>query len=109
MSDFLDKLKVLNENKDDIIKEVRGISTQGVSKNQAQNLRAYAVQTESIDELLLYIDYQCVRDWNLKPAWMKLAELIKKYKSKEIEVIRYMLGIFARWVMIEKSKKGERP
>jgi hypothetical protein len=37
---------------------------------------------------------------------MKLVELIKKYKSKDIEVIRYMLGIFARWVMIE-SKRGE--
>jgi hypothetical protein len=106
MSDIINKLKVLNENKDDIIKQVRGISTQGVSKNQAQNLRAYAVQTESIDELLLYIDYQCVRDRNLKAAGMKLAELIKKYQSKEIEVIRYMLGIFARWVMIE-SKRGE--
>jgi len=106
MSDFLNKLKVLNENKDEIIKEVRGISPQGVSKTQAQNLREYASRTESIDELLLYIDYQCVRDRNLKAAGMKLAELIKKHKSKEIEVIRYMLGIFARWVMIE-SRRGE--
>ena len=83
----------------------------GVSKTQAQNLREYAARTESIDELLLYIDYQCVRDRNLKAAGMKLAELIKKHKSKEIEVIRYMLGIFARWAMIE-SKRGndhERP
>lgn len=106
MNDFLDKLNILNQHKNEIIKEVREISTLGVTKTQAQNLREYAARTSSIDELLLYIDYQCVRDRNLKPAGVKLTELIKKHKSKEIEVIRYMLGIFARWVMIE-SKRGE--
>ncbi len=105
MSDFLDKLNVLNENKDKIIQEVRKISTVGVTKNQAQNLRESAVRTESIDELLLYIEYQCVRDRNLKQAGAQLAELIKRHKEKGIEVIRFMLGTFARWVMIE-SKRG---
>jgi hypothetical protein len=108
MSDLLDKLKVLNDNKDEIIKEVRGISTEGFTKNQAQNLRENAAQTESIEEILLYIDYQCARERKLKPAGTRLSELIKRHKDKGIDVIRYMLGIFARWVMIE-SKRGEQP
>lgn len=106
MSDFLDKLNVLNENKDKIIQEVRKISTVGVSKTQAQNLRENAARTESIEELLLYIEYQCVRDRNMKQAATQLAELIKRHKEKGIEFIRFMLGIFARWVMVE-SKRGE--
>jgi len=106
MSDFLNQLNVLNQNKDQIIKAVREINTQGVSKSQAQNLREYAAHTESIDELLLYIDYQCVRDKNLKAAGTRLTELIKNHRDKGIGAIRFMLGIFTRWVMIE-SKKGE--
>jgi hypothetical protein len=106
MSDFLEELKTLNNNKDAIIGKVRQIGTLGVSKTQAQNLREYAAQTESIDEILLYLDYQCARDRNLKPAGEKLAGLIKNYKDKGIEVIRYLLGTFARWVIIE-SKRGE--
>lgn len=106
MSDFIDNLNLLNENKDKIIEEVKGISTAGVSKTQAQNLREYAARTESIDELLLYIDYQCVRDRNLKTAGTRLVELIKLYKDKGIDVIRYMLGIFARWVII-RSRSGD--
>lgn len=106
MSNLIDNLNNLDRNKDRIIEEVKGISTVGVSKTQAQNLREYAARTESIDELLLYIDYQCVRDRNLKPAGNRLAELIKHHKDKGIGVIRYMLGIFARWVIIQ-AKSGE--
>lgn len=111
MSDFLAQLKVLNENKDKIIEEVRRISTLGVTKTQAQNLREYAAQTESIDEILLYIDYQCAREKKenrrrFTKLMGELKALIITYKKKGIEVIRYMLGIFARWVMIE-SKKGD--
>lgn len=110
MSDFIAQLKVLNENKDKIIEEVRGISTLGVTKTQAQNLRENAARTESIDEILLYIDYQCVRDRNLKAAGTRLSELIRSYKDRDkdkaIVLVRYMLGIFARWVMIE-SKRGD--
>jgi len=110
MSDFLAQLKVLNESKDKIIEEVRGISTLGVTKTQAQNLRENAARTESIDEILLYIDYQCVRDRNLKAAGTRLSELIRCYKDRDkdnaIVLVRYMLGIFARWVMIE-SRRGD--
>jgi hypothetical protein len=107
MSEFLEKLEILNQHKDAIIAEVKQISTTGVSKTQAQNLREYSVQTQSIDEILLYLDYQCARDRNLKPAGEKLMDIIKKYKAKGIYVIRYLLGTFARWVLIE-IKRGER-
>jgi hypothetical protein len=106
MSDFIEKLEILNKNKDTIIEKVRQISTAGVSKTQAQNLREYSAQTQSIDEILLYLDYQCSRDRNLKPAGEKIAGLIKTHKDKGIDVIRYLLGTFARWVIIE-SKRGE--
>lgn len=112
MSDFIEKLEVLNQNKSDIIKAVREITTVGVSKTQAQNLREYSVQTQSIAEILLYIDYQMVRDRKLQDAGKKLSSLIEQYKNKIreedklIELTRYMLGTFARWVMIE-SKRGE--
>lgn len=112
MSDFIEKLEVLNQNKSQIIKDVREISTVGVSKTQAQNLREYSVQTQSIAEILLYLDYQMVRDRKLQDAGKKLSSLIEQYKNKikkeeiRIYVIRYMLGTFARWVMIE-SKQGE--
>jgi hypothetical protein len=106
MSEFLEKLEILDQHKNAIIAEVKQISTTGVSKTQAQNLREYSVQTQSIDEILLYLDYQCARDSNLKPAGEKLMDMIKKYKTKGIHIIRYLLGMFARWVMIE-SKRGE--
>lgn len=106
MSDLIEKLNILNQNKNAIIAEVKQISTAGVSKTQAQNLREYASQTVSIDEILLYIEYQCARDRNLKMAGEKLMDMIKKHKSKGIEIIRYLLGTFARWVLIE-SKRGE--
>jgi hypothetical protein len=106
MSEFLEKLEILNQHKDTIIAEVKQISTTGVSKTQAQNLREYSVQTQSIDEILLYLDYQCARDRNLKPAGEKIMDMIKKHKAKGIHVIRYLLGTFARWVLIE-SKRGE--
>ncbi len=107
MSEFLEKLEILNPHKDAIIAEVKQISTTGVSKTQAQNLREYSVQTQSIDEILLYLDYQCARDKKLEPAGEKLKDMIKKYKAKGIYVIRYLLGTFARWVLIE-NKRGER-
>lgn len=126
MSDYLAKLQILNDNKDKIIADVRKINIKGdsqpkgntwgnhsskskdkgVSKTQAQNLREYATRTESIDELLLYIQYQCVREKELKEPFEELSKLITANKDKGIEVIRYMLGIFARWVMIE-SKRSE--
>jgi len=105
MSDFISSLKVLNANKDNIIQDVRKISTQGVTKTQAQNLRENAARTDSIDEILLYIDYQCVRYRNLKSAGAQLSKLIKNYKERDkehaLELVRYLLGTFARWVMIE--------
>jgi hypothetical protein len=106
MSDFIEKLETLNKNKDTIIHEVKKIPTVGVSKTQAQNLREYAAQTQSIEEILLYIDYQCARYRNLKSAGLRLMDLIKRYKVHGIAVIRYILGTFARWVIIE-SKSGE--
>jgi len=109
MSDFISELNILNANKDKIIREVRAISTQGVTKTQAQNLRENAARTESIDEILLYIDYQCVRERNLKAAGSRLSELIKSYRDSEknnaLVLVRYMLGIFARWVMIESKRE----
>jgi len=107
MSDFIKKLETLNKEKETIIGSVRQINTGGVSKTQAQNLREYARQIESIDEIQLYLDYQCARDNKLQPAGEKLAVLIKNYKDKGIDVIRYLLGTFARWVLIE-SKKNEK-
>ena len=112
MSNFIKKLEVLNQNKEQINRAIREIPTVGVSKTQAQNLREYSVQTQSIDDILLYIDYQMVRDRKLQDAGKKLMGLIEKYREKIkdneilIDMIRYMLGTFARWVMIE-SKKGE--
>jgi len=106
MSNFIENLKNLNQNKDIIIKKIREIDTTGVSKNQAQNLREYSTQTQSIDEILLYIDYQSVRDRKLTNAVEKLKVLINDHKDKGIDVIRYLLGTFARWVIIE-SKRGE--
>jgi len=32
---------------------------------------------------------------------------MEKYKNQGIEVIRYMLGIFARHVMIQSKERGE--
>ena len=107
MSDFIKKLETLNKEKKDIIGSVRQINTSGVSKTQAQNLREYARQIESIDEILLYLDYQCARDNKLKPAGEKLVVLIKNYKGKGIDVIRYLLGTFARWVLIQSKKNGK--
>lgn len=106
MSDFIEKLETLNKDKEKIIKEVRAINTAGISKTQAQNLREYSTRTQSIDEILLYIDYQCVRDRKLQDAGKRLTNLIEQYKGQGIEVIRYLLGTFARWVIIE-SKRGE--
>ena len=105
MSDFIEKLEILNKNKNGIINKARQINTAGVSKTQAQNLREYSAQTQSIDEILLYLDYQCARDRNLKPAGEKLTGLIKEYQDKGIEVIRYLLGTFARWVFIERKRE----
>jgi hypothetical protein len=108
MSDFIKKLTELNKNKEGVIQDIRRISTDGVSKTQAQNLREYAVKTDFIDEVLLYIEYQCARDKKMQKAGKELKELIqKKYKDKDIDVIRYMLGMYARLVMI-KSKQGEK-
>ena len=106
-NEFIEKLKILNQVKDALITEVRGIESRGVSKTQAQNLREYAVQTNSIEEVLLYIDYQCARDRNLKEPGQELRKLMGKYKNRGIEVIRYMLGIFARHVMIQSKERGD--
>jgi hypothetical protein len=106
-NEFIEKLKILNKAKDTIINEIRGIKSQGVSKTQAQNLREYAVQTSSIEEVLLYIDYQCARERTLKDPGQELRKLMEKYKDQGIEVIRYMLGIFARHVMIQSKERGE--
>lgn len=103
MSQFIEKLKTLNESKDTIITEIRGIESKGVTKTQAQNLREYAAQTGSIEEVLLYIDYQCARERTLKVPGHELRKLVEKHKRKGIEVIRYMLGIFARHVMIQSK------
>lgn len=108
MSEFIEKLKTLNESKDTLIAEIRAINSMGVSKTQAQNLREYAVQTNSIEEVLLYIDYQCAREKSLKEPGHKLSELIKKHKTKGIEVIRYIMGIFSRHVMIQARERGEK-
>ncbi len=107
MSQFIEKLKKLNESKDTIISEVCGIDSEGVTKTQAQNLKEYANQTGSIEEVLLYIDYQCARERNFKEPGQVLKEVVGLHKDKGIEVIRYMLGIFARHVMIQSKQRGE--
>jgi hypothetical protein len=106
MSDLLDKLKVLNENKDEIIKKVREIEIGEITTTQAQNLREYAAHTESIEEILLYIEYQNARERKFAKAGPLLIKYIKNYQSKGIDIIRYMLGIFARWVII-KTRRGD--
>lgn len=105
MSDLIKKMETLSQNKDAIIKKIREIDTAGVAKNQAQNLREYSMQTQSIEEILLYIEYQCAREPKLRNAGETLKSMIKDYrdKVKDIDVIRYILGTFARWVLI-KSK-----
>lgn len=109
MNEYIKSLENLNKYKDAIIREIRDISTNGVSKTQAQNLREYATQTRSADEMLLYLQYQMAREKSLQSAGNQLAVLIKRYKPNGMVVIRYLLGTFARWVMIQdklKDKKG---
>ena len=107
MSDIIKELKILKpEKKNDIITNVRRITIGEATKTQAQNLREYSKKTESIEEILLYLEYQCIREKKLKHAGLQVINLIKKYKGDGIDVIRYLLGTFARWVIIE-SKRGE--
>lgn len=103
MSDLIKNMVTLSQNKDAIIKKIKEIDTAGVSKTQAQNLREYAAQTQSIEEILLYIEYQCARERRLQDAGDKLTKMITDYQREGIDVIRYILGTFARWVLI-KSK-----
>jgi hypothetical protein len=106
-NEFIEKLKILNKAKDTIINEIRGIKSQGVSKTQAQNLREIAVQSSSIEEVLLYVDYQSARNKIPKDVGRELRRLIEKHKNEGIEIIRYMLGVFARHVMIQSKERGE--
>ena len=111
MSNLIDNLNILNQNKDKIIEAIKRINTGAMTNTQAQNLREYAAQTESIDEILLYIDYQCARERKEnREKFRKLVESLKKviieYKPKGIGVIRYMLGIFARRVIIRGKSGG---
>jgi len=111
MSDLYKKMEILNEKKkDNIIKDIMDIPIEvinnklAVSSTQAQNLREYATRTDSIEEILLYIKYQCVREGKMKNAGNKLEDLIdKKYRNDGIEAIRFMLGVFARHVKIKES------
>lgn len=106
MSDFLDRLSKLKDNKDDIIKKVKEIEIGELTTTQAQNLREYAAKTDSIEEILLYIEYQNAREKKFRIAGPKLINLIKSYQIKDIEIIRYMLGIFTRWVIIKSRKEN---
>jgi predicted ThiF/HesA family dinucleotide-utilizing enzyme len=132
-NEFIEKLKILDEAKDTIITEIQCIQTIAITKTQAQNLREYAVQTNSIEEILLYIDYQYARNlknekakdpqkrkenkeynYNLKCAINDLKKCIYYYKNKypaqkeaALEIVRYLLGIFARHVMIQSKERGE--
>ena len=101
---FIEKLKILNEVKDDIIKEIQRIKPKDISKTQAQNLRESAVQTGSIEEVLLYIDYQCAKKKIPKDSGRELMTLIEKHKAEGIEIIRYMMGVFARHVIIQNEE-----
>jgi len=106
MNEFIKDLNALNAVKDDIIKAVIEIETKGFSKTQAQNFREYSTKTTSIEELKLYLDYQCARDRKLKQAVGNLKKIIDNYKDKGIHVTRYILGTFARHVIIN-SKRWE--
>jgi hypothetical protein len=131
--EFIEKLKILNQVKDTLIKEIQIIQTIAITKTQAQNLREYASQTDSIEEVLLYIDYQCVRNLksekvsdqkkrnenkkyneSLRKTSQDLKKCIEFYKAeysanKEavLEIVRFALGVFARHVMIQSKQRGE--
>ncbi|MGD2089713.1 MAG: hypothetical protein PVH61_26290 [Candidatus Aminicenantes bacterium] len=109
MSDLIKTSEILDtEKKNKIIRDVRQIEIKTELKTQAQNLRELSTKTESIEEILLYLEYQCAREkkWKLNDVGAKLKQKINEYKNDDIEVIRYLLGTFARWVLIE-SKRGE--
>jgi CO dehydrogenase/acetyl-CoA synthase gamma subunit (corrinoid Fe-S protein) len=107
MSQLVEKIKNLNLHKDMIIKDIREIKSTG-SNTQARNLQEYAAKTDSIEEILLYIDYQCARDKKMLTQGRELKNLVEKYKDKGIDVIRYLLGIFARYVLIQTKAQGAK-
>jgi len=130
-NEFIERLKVLDEVKDAVITEIQAIQTKVITKTQAQNLREYASQTSAIEEVLLYIDYQCARNLksdkvndpqkrkqnkvyndNLRQTSNDLKKCIEYYKNKYhtkkevvLEIVRYAMGIFARNVMIQSKSE----
>ena len=127
--EFIEKLKIMDQEKDAVVTKIKGIQTKAITKTQAQNLREYASQTSSIEELLLYIDYQCTRNLksekdkdpkkrkekqeyndNLKQTSNDLKKCIESYKNKysskkevALEIVRYAMGIFTHHVMIQSK------
>ncbi len=127
--EFIEKLKIMDQVKDAVVTEIKGIQTKAITKTQAQNLREYASQTSSVEEVLLYIDYQCVRNLksekvkdpkkskenkeyndSLKQTSNDLKKFIESYKNKystnkevALEIVRYAMGIFTRHVMIQSK------
>jgi len=118
MHKVIEKIKFIDENKEEIINDVRKIpDVNGYSKSQAQNLREYSAKTQSIRDIILYIDYQCARFNsndkfnNASKRLMKhIYEYERKYQTYAIDAIRYLLGAFARLVIIktEKMKKDRK-
>ena len=109
MSEFLEELKIIEpKKKDTIITEVKQVIVETDLKTQAQNLREYSTKTESIEEILLYLEYQCARDKKWIDIGDKIINLVKKHREDGIEVIRFLLGVFARWVIIQSKKNDNK-
>lgn len=114
MNETIERLKILDKNKDDIIKKINELKPEKFSKSQAQNLLAYSIQTNSVNEVLLFLEYQMAKDTKreggkkelsddekkLIENWKDLKLLVEDYKGSSIEVIRYLLGMFTRRLVI---------
>ncbi len=101
---YLDRIIKLNQLKDPIIKEVRAVDFKGFSNTQAQDFREHAMQTVSVQEILLYLDYQMARNINLRKPGAALRQLVVKYNPKGIDVIRYLMGTVVRQVTIQNTQ-----
>lgn len=107
MNETIERLKILDKNKDDIIKKINELKPEKFSKSQAQNLLAYSIQTNSVNEVLLFLEYQMARNKDLGETGIELKGLIEEKKESGIEVIRYLLGMFTRKVVIAE-RAGKR-
>ena len=112
MNEYIANLTFLAGHKEEIIADVRKLTdVEGYNTSQAQKLREYSTRTQSVKDLILYIDYQCARSDKPKflSASKQLKEYIegyeKKYSPYSIEAIRNLLGAFAWLVVISEDKK----